>query len=141
VIVQGAKSGGSVSAPVAAKILEDIFALEQGKGPELAWLEPAKGNFKFVESVDFDREIPTATTIAADDETGNSSPPSRRRPQEHRPAAPNVREEADDAGRVKNRVLPARKLSGIEKFFNFLRGGNRERRERQKAPPVPGGHR
>ena len=58
VIVQGAKSGGGVSAPIAAKILEDIFALDQGKGPELAWLEPAKGNFKFVESVDFNREIP-----------------------------------------------------------------------------------
>ncbi len=137
VIVQGAKSGGGVSAPVAAKILEDIFALDQGKGPELAWLEPAKGNFKFVESVDFDREIPSSTTIAADEETGRA--PSRRRPQENKPAAPNVREEADEGGKVRNRVLPARRPSGIEKFFNFLRGGNRERR--QKAPPAPSGQR
>jgi penicillin-binding protein 2 len=134
VIVQGAKSGGGVSAPIAAKILEDILALEQGKGPEFAWLEPAKGNFKFVESVDFDREIPTSTTIASDEETSGRSAPSRRRPQEHKPAAPNVREEADEAGRVKNRVLPARRPSGIEKFFNFLRGGNREKRERQRSP-------
>ena len=31
IFVQGAKSGGGVAAPIAAKILEDIFALDQGK--------------------------------------------------------------------------------------------------------------
>ena len=31
VLVQGAKSGGGVAAPIAAKILEDTFALDQGK--------------------------------------------------------------------------------------------------------------
>jgi penicillin-binding protein 2 len=142
VIVQGAKSGGGVSAPIAAKILEDTFALDEGKESELAWLEPAQGNFKFVESVDFNREIPTATTIAADEETGSENPPSRRsqEKQENKPAAaPNVRDEADEGGRVQNKV---RKPSGIEKFFNFLRGGNRDKKEKPKAPPaVPAGHR
>ena len=137
VIVQGAKSGGGVSAPIAAKILEDTFALDQGKEFPLAWLDPAEGNFSFVESVDFDREIPTSTTIAADDETSGSSAPSRRPAQESKPAAPNVREEADEGGRVKNRVERARRPSGIEKFFNFLRGGNREKREKQRAPSSP----
>ncbi len=132
VLVQGAKSGGGVAAPIAAKILEDIFALEKEKEPELAWLEPAKGNFKFVESVDFNREIPTLNAIAADEETGSSDSGPSRRSQESKPrAAPNVRAEADEAGRVQNKV---RKPSGIEKFFNFLRGGNREKKERQKAP-------
>jgi penicillin-binding protein 2 len=134
ILVQGAKSGGGVAAPIAAKILEDTFALDQGKDYELAWLEPAKGNFKFVESVDFNREIPTSTAIAADEETGGDSGPSRRS-QENKPAAPNVRAEADEGGKVRNKV---RKPSGIEKFFNFLTGGNREKRERQKAPA---GHR
>jgi penicillin-binding protein 2 len=134
VFVQGAKSGGGVAAPIAAKILEDTFALEQGQEHELAWLEPAIGNFKFVESVDFKREIPTSTAIAADDEeTGgdnDSGPARRQRSQESRPrAAPNVRAEADEAGRVQNKV---RKPSGLEKFFNFLTG--RERRERQRTP-------
>jgi penicillin-binding protein 2 len=143
VIVQGAKSGGGVSAPIAAKILEDIFALDQGQPTELAWLEPAKGNFKFVESVDFNREIPTATTIASDEETGSDSAPSSRRSQqkqENKPAdAPNVRDEADEGGRVQNKE---RKPSGIEKFFNFLRGGNRDKKEKQRTPPTPpAGHR
>ena len=73
VLVQGAKSGGGVAAPIAAKIFEDAFALDQKKDNELAWLEPAKGNFKFVESVDFNREIPTSTAIAADEETGEAT--------------------------------------------------------------------
>jgi penicillin-binding protein 2 len=135
ILVQGAKSGGGVAAPIAAKILEDTFALDQVKDYELAWLEPAKGNFKFVESVDFNREIPTSTTIAADEETGGGDSGPSRRSQENKPAAPNVRAEADEGGKVRNKV---RKPSGIEKFFNFLRGGNREKRERQKAPA---GHR
>ena len=50
-----------------------------------------------------------------------------------------MRDEADEGGRVQNKV---RKPSGIEKFFNFLRGGNRDKKEKPKAPPaVPGGHR
>jgi penicillin-binding protein 2 len=141
IFVQGAKSGGGVAAPIAAKILEDTFALEQGKEHELAWLEPANGNFKFVESVDFNREIPTSTAIAADDEeTGgdDDSGPSRRpRSQESKPrAAPNVRVEADEAGRVRNKV---RKPSGIEKFFNFLTGKDRRERQQQRAPAPPPG--
>ncbi len=135
ILVQGAKSGGGVAAPIAAKILEDTFALDQGKDYELAWLEPAKGNFQFVESVDFNREIPTSTAIAADEETGGGDSGPSRRSQENKPAAPNVRAEADEGGKVRNKV---RKPSGIEKFFNFLTGGNREKRERQKAPA---GHR
>ena len=75
--------------------------------------------------------------IAADDETSGSSAPSRRPAQESKPAAPNVREEADEGGRVKNRVERARRPSGIEKFFNFLRGGNKEKKEKQRAPSSP----
>jgi len=141
IIVQGAKSGGGVSAPVAAEILEKTFALDkppaEGKEKkpfELAWLEPAKGNFKFVESVDFDRDIPAATKISDDEETGGGNAPSRRS-QENKPAAPNVRADADDGGRVKNKE---RKPSAIDKFFNIFRGGNKEKKEKPKAPPPPG---
>ena len=129
VIVQGAKSGGGVSAPIAAKILEETFALDEGKEPELAWLEPARGNFRFVESVDFGREIPAGTTVTPDEESGGDGP-SDRASQEIRPGQPSVRDEADAGGRVQNRE---RKPSGIEKFFNFLRG---DRKEKKQAPPA-----
>lgn len=148
VIVQGAKSGGGVSAPIAAEILDKTFALdkppaegEEKKPFELAWLDPAKGNFKFVESVDFDRDIPAATKISDDEETGGDGDgASSRSSQENKPAAPNVRDDADERGKVKNKE---RKPSAIDKFFNIFRGGgNKEKKEKPKpAPPPPSGRR
>ncbi len=64
VIVQGAQSGGGVAAPIAAKILADIFKMEEGDAVEVAALEPAKGSFQFVSSVDFGRPIPAALADA-----------------------------------------------------------------------------
>src|SRR5471030_1043625 len=68
VIVQGAKAGGAVCAPLAAKILEDIFAMDKGTMPTLAALDPAPGNFTFIDSLDFGRDIPAATSVAPDEE-------------------------------------------------------------------------
>jgi len=142
VIVQGAKSGGGVSAPVAAEILEKTFALdkppaegEEKKPFEIAWLEPAKGNFNFVESVDFDRDIVAATKITEDEETGGGGDDPSHRSQENKPAAPNVRADADDGGRVKNKE---RKPSALDKFFNIFRGGPKEKKDKPKVPPAPG---
>lgn len=136
VIVQGAKSGGGVSAPIAAKILEDTFALdkppaegEEKKPYELAWLEPAVGNFSFVDSVDFNREIPAATTIAADEETGGAD--ATQTAQENTPAAPNVRPDADEGGRTQNRE---RKPTALDKFFNIFKGN----KEKKSNKPTPG---
>ncbi len=135
VLVQGAKSGGGVSAPIAAKILEDTFALDdparaEAARAELASIDPAKGNFRFVESVDFGRDIPAATTVGADDETQDSSDVSRAS-EENRPNNPSVRADADDRGRVNNKE---RKPGGLQKFFNFLTGKDRK----DKPKPAPG---
>ncbi|MGA1130066.1 MAG: penicillin-binding protein 2, partial [Chthoniobacterales bacterium] len=65
VLVQGAQSGGGVAAPIAAKILADIFKMEEGTATELAALAPAAGSFQFVSSVDFGRPIPAALADAA----------------------------------------------------------------------------
>jgi hypothetical protein len=93
-----------------------------------------------VESVDFDREIPAATKITDDEETGGDGDgASSRRSQENKPAAPNVRADADERGKVKNKE---RKPSAIDKFFNIFRGGgNKEKKEKAKAPPAPPGRR
>jgi hypothetical protein len=45
VLVQGAKAGGQVPAPIAAKIVEEILALDKGYDPGVKPLEPAVGNF------------------------------------------------------------------------------------------------
>lgn len=143
--VQGAKSGGGVSAPIAAKIMEDILKMEKGEDvPQLVALEPAQGNFRFVESIDFGRDIPAATTVGDDGETVDATgaaaaaAAATTSTQENSPAAqPNVRQEADDRGRVKNQKS---KPNALQKFFNFL-GGKKEKNDggnrQQQKPPSP----
>ncbi len=123
VLVQGGKSGGGVAAPLAAKILEEAFALETGEmSVQLARLDPAPGNFKFVESIDFDREIPSAVS-ASDGETVDTVAPGTSRVSDVTVAAvPSIREEPDAEGRVKRKAGNERK--GLMNFFNFG-GGNK----------------
>ncbi len=90
VIVQGAQSGGGVAAPIAAKILADTFKFEEGEKLEVASLEPAKGSFQFVSSVDFGRAIPAALADAPLGETdlaASEGPPEGAAPPTVRPAA------------------------------------------------------
>src|ERR1700752_252238 len=65
VLVQGAKAGGQVPAHIAAKLIEEILALDKGYDPGLKTLDPAVGNFKFVETIEFkDNNIPAELTGA-----------------------------------------------------------------------------
>jgi penicillin-binding protein 2 len=64
VMVNGGASGGGVAAPIASKILADIFKLEEGEPIEMASLQPARGNFGYVSSVNFGRSIPAALAAA-----------------------------------------------------------------------------
>jgi penicillin-binding protein 2 len=147
VFVQGAKSGGGVSAPIAAKILDGIQKYKSGKEDiQLAALEPAQGNFLFTESVDFGREVAATNKLFDDGETAES--PSATG-QENRPAAePTVRADADEAGRVQNKTQPRvekaqpatagaqpgaakPKSNPIGNFFNFL-GGKKEKSKETK---------
>jgi penicillin-binding protein 2 len=150
VFVQGAKSGGGVAAPIAAKILEDSMKLpgqgiflEAPADPDpnappkaepvlIASIEPAAGNFKFIESMDFGRAIPAASSVSDDSETAADADPNAAQ-QADRPADPNIREDADDRGRVRNKE---RKPNTIQKFFNFF-GGNKDRKEKSKPTPPP----
>jgi penicillin-binding protein 2 len=53
VMVQGAKSGGDVAAPVAQRILDQAFQIEQGWDPGVTRLEPAAGSFVQIDSVNY----------------------------------------------------------------------------------------
>src|SRR6185436_6305156 len=44
VMIQGAKSGGGVAAPVAHKILTECLALDAGHNPRVAWMNPIPGH-------------------------------------------------------------------------------------------------
>ncbi len=110
VFVQGANSGGSVAAPIAAKIIEETLAIRRGFQPDLKPLEAAPGSFKFVQAVNFNSAVPTE--FGADPETADlvgpvggstsggsdASIPVRRA----QASAPDVRPAADAQGRVRS---------------------------------------
>ena len=119
VLVQGAQSGGGVAAPIAAKILSDIFKMEEGEKVEVAALEPAKGSFQFVSGVDFGRPIPAALAAAPPAEMGASEgPPSA--------APPDVRPAADAEGTVQ------KKPSFLQRLF-----GGGKKKDKPEKPPKP----
>jgi penicillin-binding protein 2 len=119
VFVQGAKSGGSVPAPIAAKILEQIFAMEEGAEVKLTALEPAQGNFQHIAGIDFSKEFPSqygADTDPVPDAPAEASDGGGAGGSSG--ATPDIKEEADS--RANNKPRPQ---GGLQKFFNFLGGG------------------
>lgn len=111
VIVQGAQSGGGVAAPIAAKILSDIFKMEDGEDLTVTALPPAPGSFQFVSSVNFGRAIPAALADAPADEFDSSET------AELAAAPPTVRPAADADGSIE------RKPNILQRLF----GGGRQR--------------
>ena len=68
VMVQGARSGGGVSAPIAREILEQGLALDHGYDPGLVAMTPAAGSFEQITAVDYKnppRAWPAALTETA----------------------------------------------------------------------------
>jgi penicillin-binding protein 2 len=123
VFVQGGHSGGSVPAPIAAKILEQIFAMEKGQEVKLESLAPAVGNFQPIAGIDFSRDLPAqlgGDTPPSPEATGEDSHDSGNSSNEGTPAAkPDIKEDADS--HANNRKPQAQR--GLQKFFNFLGGG------------------
>jgi penicillin-binding protein 2 len=64
VMVQGAKSGGGVAAPIAQRILEQGLALDHGYDPGLVAMTPAAGSFAQIDAVDY-KKIPSALAVTA----------------------------------------------------------------------------
>lgn len=121
VLVQGAKSGGAVAAPLGAKILEEIFAMEEGKEMKLTALPPALGSFNPIASIDFASATPS--TYGADQEQGeviDEETAVENSATEESKATPDISEEADAQGHVKNKKHDQ---GALGKFFNFLGGG------------------
>jgi Cell division protein FtsI/penicillin-binding protein 2 len=117
VIVQGAQSGGGVAAPIAAKILSDVFKMEEGAPVKIASLAPAKGSFQFVSSVDFGRAIPAALSDAPPEEFAVSEGMVDAAP-------PTVRPDADDEGTVKGKK---------PNIFQRIFGGNKKKEQKPSS--------
>lgn len=138
VMVQGGKGGGAVAAPIANRILERVFAMDEARfDPQLAWLEPARkpNPFQFLDSVDFKD---SGVSGPADDETNPSDAQGADSQLASTGPAPDVELEADAAGRVagQRRVRvapppppPPRKLNFFERLFGV--------RPKPTPPPPP----
>jgi penicillin-binding protein 2 len=122
VMVQGAKSGGGVSAPIAQKIMEESFALEKGYNPGVVKMTPAKGSFQQIEMVDFKgSDVPTVSTQEDHETADHTDRPISAR-KERQMAQPNIRVEPDARGRQR---LPRDVYSPRDRrgFFQRFFGG------------------
>lgn len=136
VFVQGAKSGGRVSAPIAQRILEQGLALEKGYDPGVAWTEPATGSFQPVDEVNFKTGAVYAGEVV-DRETAEHTEagvkPPRVRAVPH--AEPDIKPEADARGKVGQK--PAQPDSAEKRsFFERLFGPKKESTPKPPSPPA-----
>ena len=120
VMVNGGASGGGVAAPIASKILAEAFKLEEGEEYKVASLEPAKGSFRFVSSVDFGRDIPAALADAPPAERAEGATTAGATA-----AAPNVRPAADAEGTVQKKK---------PNFLQRLFGGGKKKEKKERPP-------
>ncbi len=140
VFVQGAKSGGGVSAPIAQKILEESLALEKGYDPGLKRMEPAQGSFAQIEQVDY-KKSELVADIAADMETADHAETSDREKKEKQiKNTPNISEAPDQGGRVQKRAPdekpPIDKRSFFERFFNGKKAAPAQSNPTPVRPPA-----
>jgi penicillin-binding protein 2 len=118
VMIEGGKSGGGVAAPMAAEIIRQVLALDNGYDPSVKRLDPAIGNYKLVNSVSFPKEGAADAEIASTDDTGpdDSGPtgPSQttRRTVQTRQAEPDIRPDSDSHRTAQN---------PLRGFFNLFK--------------------
>ena len=142
VMIQGAKSGGGVAAPVAHKILTESLALDGGYSPKIAWMDPIRGNLTQISEITMKEDGGIATLVAStfkgtdqgpgtriasiDEETpGNTGDPDKASgAREKTSAKPDLRAAADERGRVKPNLL--------QRIFGFGRS-----KPALPAPPTP----
>lgn len=138
VFVQGAKSGGGVSAPIVQRILEESLALEKGFEVAIAPLPPAAGSFDPIEMVDYKQSAVSAEIAAQlmdDDQERpdhNEEPAIPRKKSQVTAAKPSIRADADARGKVSRAQAVAPAAAEKRSFFQRIFGG-------KKTPPKPGG--
>jgi penicillin-binding protein 2 len=104
-MVEGGHHGGSVAAPIAAHILEQCLAMDQGSyTPELTALTPARNPNPF-QGIETLTDYKNAEKIALniEEESAEAREPSAAKvDMGHGEAKPDIRPEADSRGRVKS---------------------------------------
>jgi penicillin-binding protein 2 len=105
VMVEGAKSGGGVAAPIVQKILRESLALEAGVEPTVVPLAPVAGNFTPVETVEIKPDGQLRRLVEA---TFRQRPDEDELPVDHGNAPIERRNRDEDAPRPDVRKADAR---------------------------------
>jgi len=130
-MVQGGKHGGSVAGPVAAHILEQVLAMDQGHyNPELVALKPADNPHPFNEIdalPDYTNNAP-ALVAAGDESAPDDTSPGAAPDLGSGGAKPDIKADSDAGGNVKaavrtaalRKAAPAQpdRRSLLERIFN-----------------------
>jgi penicillin-binding protein 2 len=134
VMVEGAKSGGGVAAPIVQKILKESLALEAGYDPKVTWLNPAQGSFDPIEQITLKDDGSLTKLVATAFQNTDQRPDARnedtavdngdaqveRRGARKEATGADVRASADARGKVQRsgqqQVAP-KKASFWELFF------------------------
>ncbi len=99
VMIQGARSGGGVAAPVAHKILTECLALEGGYTPKIAKMDPIHGNLAQISDINLKEDGSLATLVASTFKGADQKPD---------PAAASADEEASGHTDAPNSLSGAR---------------------------------
>ena len=126
ILVQGAKAGGQVPAPIAAKLIEEIMALDKGYDPGVKPLDPAIGNFKFLDTIVFKESDVPPQVSGGDDETATNEPPTddvtSKKSKRNSASEPDIRPDADDHhNSVKPQPTQQVQVQKKKSFFDFFR--------------------
>jgi penicillin-binding protein 2 len=113
-MVQGGNHGGSVAGPVAQRILSQALELSEGKlDVKLTKLEPANNPkpFEQYDALTDYKDDPnvSSTTDDSDGESADSREPSEAKVQMSHSSSPDIRESADEQGKVKKHKDTANK--------------------------------
>ncbi len=151
VMVEGAKSGGGVAAPIVQKVLKEALGLEAGFDTQPAWLPPVAGSFEQIERITFKEdggltklvatafsgtdERPGSNRIADDGEVaGDHDGDIREEKRNKRDGpSPEVRQAADARGKVNNSPNTTNKPNLWQRIF-----GSRNKPNNNTQPPPQG---
>jgi len=113
VMVENGKAGGTVCAPIAKRIIDEIMSVEQFNfNPQVSPVKESEGNFDFVELVSFDDD-PTEAFVGDDDGEDGTAVAATPAPDldlsiRKAPVIPTVKKAPDTRGSVKTRTVRQR---------------------------------
>jgi penicillin-binding protein 2 len=140
VMVNGGEHGGSVAAPIAARIIDECVAMEQGNyDPQLALLTPAnkQNAFQMIAAVNYKNAAPT---LSNDDEEKPAAGADESPQVKKNGAAPDIRDDADAQGKLAPRAKPQQAPDRRNIFQRFFNPARPSKPAPAALPVRPGGH-